>query len=120
MAKYIRRDTLIKRFFEKVDMSKRIVDGKTAERFSTFEKLMDVVMDMPTADVVPVKHGRWVDKRKEDCFDGEEPFEVGMENGEPLKSCYCSECGEWLVASDEYGVKGRYCPNCGAKMESEG
>ena len=51
MAKYIRRDTLIKRFFEKVDMSERIVDGKTAERFSTFEALMDVVMDMPTIDI---------------------------------------------------------------------
>lgn len=51
MAKYIRRDTLIKRFFEKVDMSEHIVDGRTAERFSTFEKLMDVVMDMPTIDI---------------------------------------------------------------------
>ena len=73
-----------------------------------------------TIEAEPVKHGHWVAKRKEDCFDGEEPFEVGMENGEPLASCYCSECGEWLVASDEYSVKGRYCPNCGAKMESDG
>ena len=51
MAKYIRRDTLIKRFFEKVDMSECIVDGRTSERFSTFEALMDVVMDMPTIDI---------------------------------------------------------------------
>ena len=48
MAEYIRRDTLIKRFFEKVDMSERIINEINAERFSTFEKLMDVVMDMPT------------------------------------------------------------------------
>ena len=51
MAEYIRRDTLIKRFFEKVDMSERIVDGRTAERFSAFEALMDVVMDVPTIDI---------------------------------------------------------------------
>lgn len=51
MAEYIRRDTLIKRFFEKVDMSERIVDEVNAERFSTFEALMDVVMDMPTIDI---------------------------------------------------------------------
>lgn len=51
IAKYIRRDTLIKRFFEKVDMSERIVDEVNAERFSTFEKFMDVVMDMPTIDI---------------------------------------------------------------------
>ena len=51
MAKYIRRDTLIKRFFEKVDMSERIINVVNAERFSTFEKLMDVVMDIPTIDI---------------------------------------------------------------------
>ena len=51
MAEYIRRDTLIKRFFEKIDMSECIVDGRTAERFSAFEALMDVVMDMPTIDI---------------------------------------------------------------------
>ena len=51
MAKYIRRDTLIKRFFEKVDMSKRIINEVNAERFSTFEALMEVVMDMPTIDI---------------------------------------------------------------------
>ena len=51
MAEYIRCDTLIKRFFEKVDMSERIINEINAERFSTFEKLMDVVMDMPTIDI---------------------------------------------------------------------
>lgn len=51
MAKYIRRDALIKRFFEKVDMSERIINEVNAERFSTFEALMDVVMDMPTIDI---------------------------------------------------------------------
>ena len=51
MAEYIRRDTLIKRFFEKVDMSERIINEVNAERFSTFEALMEVVMDMPTIDI---------------------------------------------------------------------
>lgn len=51
MAKYIRRDTLIKGFFEKVDMSERIINEVNAERFSTFEALMDVVMDIPTIDI---------------------------------------------------------------------
>ena len=51
MAEYIRRDTLIKRFFEKVDMSESIINEVNAERFSTFEALMEVVMDMPTIDI---------------------------------------------------------------------
>lgn len=53
---------------------------------------------------------------------------LSMETGEPTKfspmnracpaeSCYCSECKSWLVASDEFYAIGRYCPNCGAKME---
>ena len=35
----------------------------------------------------------------------------------PAESCYCSKCGAWLVASDEYAVVGRFCPYCGTKME---
>lgn len=34
-------------------------------------------------------------------------------------ACKCSECGEWLTGSDEYVCSGRFCPSCGAKMESE-
>lgn len=34
-------------------------------------------------------------------------------------SVHCSKCGDWLTASDEYGCRGRYCPNCGAKMEGD-
>lgn len=41
---------------------------------------------------------------------------IKMIDGCPNGSCHCSYCGEWLVASDEYAVKGIYCPNCGARM----
>lgn len=44
---------------------------------------------------------------------------IKMIDGCPDGSCHCSYCGEWLVASDEYAVKGIYCPNCGARMVSE-
>ena len=37
--------------------------------------------------------------------------------GYPAASVWCSHCGEWLVASDEYYVKGWFCPNCGYKMK---
>lgn len=36
--------------------------------------------------------------------------------GKPDGSCWCSECGTWLVASDEYDVSDNFCPHCGAKM----
>lgn len=41
------------------------------------------------------------------------------DNGITEDSCWCSVCGEWLVASDEYPTKGNFCPNCGADMRGE-
>ena len=52
---------------------------------------VQLLKDLPAADVAPVRHGRW--KRR------------GKNLGE------CSECGE-VVA-----VRHRYCPNCGAVMD---
>ena len=66
--------------------------------------------DFPAADVVEVRHGRWVDENKN-------PVPWDECNSKcPSHSAYCSECGEWLTASDEYPVTGLYCPNCGALM----
>jgi len=57
------------------------------------------------------KKGRWINVNT-----GNPIYVVdGMTNA----SVKCSECDEWLIASDEYACNGNYCPNCGAKMESE-
>ena len=67
----------------------------------------------PAADVVEVRHGRWVDENKN-------PIPWDECNSKcPSHSAYCSGCGEWLTASDEYPVTGLYCPNCGARMGKE-
>ena len=52
------------------------------------------------ADVVEVKHGRWVMK------------EI-MIKSPYAKNAYCSECLE------ETAFNHNYCPNCGAKMDGE-
>ena len=64
--------------------------------------------DAPT---IERKTGKWISDTDD------EP--VVIKDGFPDKSCYCSECREWLVASDEYAVKGNFCPNCGADMRGE-
>ena len=69
---------------------------------------------IPAADVVEVRHGRWVDENKNPV-----PWDE-CDSKCPSHSAYCSECGEWLTASDEYPVIGLYCPNCGALMDKEG
>ena len=74
-------------------------------------RLDDWVTTLPSADVTPVVHGKWID------HDGNK---VQLnEHGETCGTCFCSRCGEWLVASDEYAVKGYFCPNCGARMDGE-
>jgi len=62
------------------------------------------LMMLPTAE----RTGKWVD-------DNGRPYK-----GKPNNSCWCSECGEWLVASDEYSVSTKFCPNCGARMINGG
>lgn len=52
----------------------------------------------PLADVVEVRHGRWVNERQE---------------GLSSVSAECSLCGKRTLAYFHYF----YCPNCGAKMD---
>ncbi len=62
--------------------------------------IMDYINDAPTADVEPVRHGRWVDGR-------------------------CSECGVPAIAYKkklnglEMRVDTPCCRACGAKMDGE-
>lgn len=69
---------------------------------------IDDIRALPSADR---PQGEWRN------LDGEPvPLDEG---GCPTESAWCSECGTWLVASDEHSVIGRYCPNCGARMVTD-
>lgn len=57
---------------------------------------------IPAADVVPVKHGRWIDK----------PYTGGRR---PTVIRYCSLCGH-----NNNNRKTNYCPTCGARMDKGG
>lgn len=60
----------------------------------------DVLNDLPTADVVEVKHAKWIYDEEEDCY-------------------ICSKCK--LSALNNYrglSVSSNYCSHCGAKMDS--
>ena len=113
MAEYIEREATIKLLRSLGSRDYRREKGTIQEAI----KMVSFPEYTPSADVAPVRHGRWLDRQKNQGLKDEEIGTVGMVDGEPWSSCYCSECGEWLVASDEYAVKGNYCPNCGAKMD---
>ena len=89
MNEYIERERLLRRFNIDDMMN---VNGTLI----TLEDARNTISNFPAADVVPVKHGRWV------CGDY---YDVGD---------VCSEC-DWdsqMICSSY-----RYCPNCGAKMD---
>ena len=117
MAKYIDREALVE-WLKRIPLTD-LSDGRGLCRVIFEDDFKRAIKKIPKGiivDVAPVRHGRWLDRPKNQGLKDEEIGTVGMVDGEPWSSCYCSECGEWLVASDEYPVKGNYCPNCGAKM----
>ena len=67
-----------------------------------------ILNQFPVADVAPVRHGRWISLT--DCSNS---------------GVYCSVCHK-KVYKEDYAICNRknklrsyYCPNCGAKMDSE-
>lgn len=63
-----------------------------------------IINRVPTANVQPVRHGRWL---RREC--GPQEYE-----------CKCSECEyrDFMIPwHDNYWFNRNYCPNCGAKME---
>lgn len=101
MAKYIDRDALIEwlKRIRLIDLS----DGLGICRVIMEDDFKKAITNMPEniiVDVAPVVHGRWVQTKA--------PFMNECED--------CSVCGYRTV----WGHRYNYCPNCGAKMESEG
>jgi NADH pyrophosphatase NudC (nudix superfamily) len=76
--------------------------------FSPYEVTPDgiakVVMNVPPADVVEVRHGEWIDRKE--IFSEYEGEEIAIG---------CSICSK----SQRKYRKTNYCPNCGADMRGK-
>ena len=91
MAEYVTKEQVIDWFIPYGHLDKPI----------TFETLVSDLRCMKAADVLPVRHGRWIEKQEKDTFAGY------------LYSYECSECGRVKQRKEPY------CPNCGARMDEE-
>lgn len=90
MLEYIERNKVLaeEEFFgEHATWDNPMADGCMAVR-------SDFIMNIPAADVVEVKHGRW------------------MQNDNGTWSC--SECSSWIPNEQHHYA--RFCLYCGAKM----
>lgn len=74
------------------------------------DECLDILADMPAADVQEVRRGRWKGYTRSAFYGLDE-----MQNQicRDVNVYVCSECGRKTV------VKENYCPNCGAKMDGE-
>jgi hypothetical protein len=82
-----------------VDKAKEIFHNKTGG--SSFDSFID---DAPTADVVEVRHGKWLPIVIQDNY-LEPPY---------CDTIKCSECGQ---EADVSFHDAKYCFECGAKMD---
>lgn len=97
MAEYIKRESIQKAL-------KNVTDDPSCPLFlaAMIEQYID---QEPAADVVEVKHGKWIEYPRAHYFK-------------------CSECKETVPYKKAVLIRGKrkykYCPHCGAKMGAEG
>ena len=102
MDEYISRKSLSEAFDNAdADIVADYGDGACDWGFGR-KKILEVINSVPAADVVPIRRGEWIV-----CGDG---------NDAPWM---CSHCGK-TTANKYKTIYGKYCPNCGAKMDGDG
>lgn len=99
---FIDRDLLLKDIGESVVFSVR--SGYISPELRGARKIIDRIKQAPTADVVEVKHGEWIEETRTQT-----PLSHAYIRKEIIYSCpYCKK---------EYRQKMNYCGNCGANLE---
>ena len=102
MAEYIEREATIELLRSIGSRDYRREKGTIQEAI----KMVSFSEYTPAADVVEVRHGKWVHSEIEDD-----------DWGRTFHEWTCSVCG-YSVGHNPTGEN--YCPNCGAKMDKEG
>ena len=102
-------------YIKKEDIEHKIQDGlNNLVLGHDAIEVLGMIYEMPSADVAPVRHGRWI-------FGKDLPYSWGQipKNKYHL---YCSECSEQAFNRSEdnapdFDVDTSCCPNCGCRMD---
>ena len=98
MNDYIKREDAVRRI--------AVLMAAEAESYGCEDQPMDTYIeyasedlaDIPSADVAPVRHGRWIKITPSGIYE-------------------CSKCKKYVMTCDIEAYK--YCQRCGAKMDGE-
>ncbi len=94
MADFIRREDALKAL-------------QNPELFNVTPRLLQIIREMPAADVAEVVHGQWQGEG-DGYADGALVYDVWV----------CSNCGHYIDdGTDDPECLPNYCPVCGAKMD---
>lgn len=95
-------------YIKREDAVRAIKESKVFALLSTRFFIEDLIKDIPAADVIEQKHGKWVDT---------EPHLEDWQQRKNGMAYYCSVCGHRAGKNKHRTYK--YCPWCGAKMDGE-
>ena len=89
-----------------------LTELQNPELFNVSPRFLQILRDLPAADVAPVRHGRW------ECVYDDNTGETDItcshcKNTRTVNGCFVSTDGKSCYFEDDY------CPNCGAKMDLE-
>lgn len=100
MAEYISREDIL-------DIASQYCtddDGSCSKADVDLREMLDEIEALPSADVQPVKHGRWIN-----IYEYCEALDLRPSG---LETYYwCSECDKAEKKTSDF------CPNCGARMD---
>lgn len=117
-------------YIKKEDIEQKIQDGlNNLVLGHDAIEVLGMIYEMPAADVVPVRHGRWIleahDERVNyrwnvtaecsECCDEQKEIWAGFFPNVPPPIAR-----DVALISAESVKLSNYCPNCGAKMDLEG
>ena len=85
------------------------VYGSDREKYDAWDEIIDALENIPSADVAPVVHGRWISWEKAENF---------IPSPDRHECSVCHDAAQVLVNGFE--LLSDYCPNCGAKMDGGG
>lgn len=106
MARYIDADKQIERYSKKLGF---YIDEEGEDRFSAkceeIRAAISALYNAPTADVVEVVHGEWIEE---------------WDRKHMVGRCFCNSCRRGTYKDSHLKwIKSAYCPNCGAKMDGK-